>query len=115
MCAGVLVAACCGPHESVQHISLLLDLSGTGDNVWSVIVGNSVIGNVEGVQLDTFACSLNTFPAFKNPDKIDTVRFKGIHCVNTQCHILEYSLAAVFLDDLTHNSPLIRCAKPSIN
>src|SRR5947209_12943838 len=115
MCAGVLIATRCGPHEAMEYISFLLDLHRTGDDVWSVVIGNAVIGDIEGVQLDTIACSLNPFPTFKNPDKIDTVRFQGIHRVDAQCHILEYSLATVFLDDLAHNSTLIGCAKPSIN
>src|SRR5438094_8983989 len=115
MCAGVLVATSRGLHEPMEYIRLLLDLSGTGDDIRCVIVGNSVIGDVESVQLHTLACSLNTFPAFKNPDKIDTVRFQGIHRINTQRHMPEYALAAIFLDDLTHNRTFVGSTKAPID
>src|SRR5579875_137270 len=97
MLARIFIAARRRRHEATQYIRLLLDLARPRNQGRGIVIGNTIAGHREDIQLHPLALSLNNLPAFKDPDEVNAARLQGLHTIDIQGDAAKDPLATVVL------------------
>ncbi len=71
--AGIFIAAASCRHKLMQQGGFLLNLGRAGDQVGSIVIGNTIACDWKNIQLYTIALGLDNFPSLIDPDKIYAV------------------------------------------